>query len=111
MAKFFLTRSCLLVLLGGIFFLLPAYAQPAACDLQLRIQEVGVPEDIEGAEATAFDLDTKKTQQAVIQDGLLTFTGLWLLEQCREQFFGREASRIKLCVEKALEAERGAEKK
>ena len=34
-----------------------------------------------------------------------------LLEQCREQFFGREASRIKLCVEKALEADKGQEKK
>jgi hypothetical protein len=34
-----------------------------------------------------------------------------LLEQCQERFFGREASRIKLCVEKALEADKEQEKK
>jgi hypothetical protein len=34
-----------------------------------------------------------------------------LLEQCQERFFGREASRIKLCVEKALEADKAQEKK
>lgn len=29
-----------------------------------------------------------------------------LLERCQEEFRGREASRIKLCVEKAIEAEK-----
>ena len=29
-----------------------------------------------------------------------------LLEHCQEEFRGREASRIKLCVDKALEAEK-----
>ena len=32
-----------------------------------------------------------------------------LLEHCQEEFLGREASRINLCVEKALEAEKAAE--
>ena len=32
-----------------------------------------------------------------------------LLEQCQEEFFGREASRIKLCVDKALEAQKTPE--
>ncbi len=34
-----------------------------------------------------------------------------LLERCQEQFRGREASRIKLCVEKALETEQPRENK
>ena len=32
-----------------------------------------------------------------------------LLEHCQDEFFGREASRIKLCVEKALEAQKAVE--
>src|SRR5260221_14707497 len=34
-----------------------------------------------------------------------------LLQQCRNEFRGREASRIKLCVEKALEAQKAGENK
>lgn len=32
-----------------------------------------------------------------------------LVEHCQEEFPGREASRIRLCVEKALEAKKGVE--
>jgi len=34
-----------------------------------------------------------------------------LLEHCQDEFRGREASRIKLCVEKALEAQKAGENK
>ena len=75
MMKIFLKTS-FLFLFGGSIFLTSAHAQQV-CNLKYRVVYENSFKEINGVSASAIDIDTKKSSEAIVsEDGMLLFSGL-----------------------------------